>query len=1424
MKIQPSSLRPLATFAAALVVLVACQLSTSPTTNSDDPVDATADFPVNASRIPDSTVWKIHDTTASQVIHCTGTTSVTCTETFHLPHPLGDDSLSLELWTLGIRTSTIYFGQKGRSTTLDLKSTILRDALETLLLSKYSGITSGKKDSLSKLGKGASALVAYYASLILSGDTAFVGKPLPVGMSADSIKKDLVYLAKASGLTVSELLAKNFGKVTLDSATVVVEIKILIKAGALNSSDSAAIFPPYPVRVKTPISVNGAVAAGGSPVFVNGLFAWTKGQNIKAPSIQVRTSKPGDSAYFTFPTRQFTSTDTGWNLDGNLALQAATAAPAGTDTLVVTISDDAGHSATSRTAFQVTGAKDTLGPTLRWTTPATSIGVDASVSTYKVQVSASDPSGVDSVYIQGASATHDTGSIWYSTVTLGAANGKPQTLVAKAWDKGKVSSLDSSISITRNVPSGTDKPVLTILQPASNVNNTLVYDSATLHLVYKITDLVPLDTASIKFGTITPKKLTDSTWSADVPVPPTGQPVTIVVQAANKNGSGSSENVVVTRAKDAVPPTIAKGAGAKSRTVPFDTSTASISWTVSDNSKVASIALNGGTLNVTSTVTQSVNLAVGVDTFVLAATDTFGNTQRDTVVITRSADSQGPSIRWVSPSTSTSVDAAVTTYKVQVAATDLSGVDSVYLQGSMAVHDSGAYWSATVQLGQPNGAPLKVVAKAWDKKKNLAQDSSISITRNVPSGTDKPTLTILQPSSNINNMLVFDSATLHVVYKITDLVPLDTESIKFGTTTPKKLTDSTWAADVPVPATGAPISIVVVAANKNGNGNSENVVVTRAKDLVPPSVTLKTGPKSQSVPFATTSIHLSWGVKDNYKMGSITLNGGLVALDTTVSGDYQLKVGADTFALAATDSFGNTSRDTVFVTRGGDVSPPSIARSAGTKDSLFANSVTSYTVSWSVTDDVKLGAVTIGGAPVTVSGGVYSKLILMTVGVHKVGIVALDSAGHASTDTVVLSRTALAPTHTATVGNYIGTVYDTLKSPGADYIEYSTDGANWTRFNGVAAIKGTGLVTVYARAQPGAVLSSVSLTMSQINSVSAGWSHSLFLKSDGTVWGSGSNSSGALGNGGQSNVSTPVKVSIGPVSSIVAGNGGSFFVKADKSVWATGANYSGNLGTGSTANALTPVQVLTDVVSVSGASATYFVKSNGSLWATGSDLFGSFGDGPTDNSDSIVRPVSGVTSVLSAWASEVGGLILKQDGSVWSAGSNQTYQLGFPSDSVYINTWAKIPGLPVIKSAVTCDQSSLFLATDGSVYGAGHSSYGLFGLTGTGYYQAPTKLSLSGISKVSLGTDHALYLAQDGTLYLAGRTVADHLGTRNGAEGPTYDTPTVLMKDVAAMSSGSGYSVILKSDGTLWAFGDNSQGQLGNGTTTDSPTPVQINF
>jgi len=188
--------------------------------------------------------------------------------------------------------------------------------------------------------------------------------------------------------------------------------------------------------------------------------------------------------------------------------------------------------------------------------------------------------------------------------------------------------------------------------------------------------------------------------------------------------------------------------------------------------------------------------------------------------------------------------------------------------------------------------------------------------------------------------------------------------------------------------------------------------------------------------------------------------------------------------------------------------------------------------------------------------------------------------------------------------------------------------------------------------------------LSGVTAIAAGETHTVALKSDGTVWAWGNNSDGQLGNGSTTQSPVPVQVSnLTKMIAIAAGGSHTIALKNNISnftVWTWGRNSNGQLGDGTTTGRTTPVEVsgLTSVVAVAAGSAhTVVLNADGTVRAWGSNISGQLGDGTTTDRLTPVE-VSGLTSVVAIAAGTAHTVALNTDGTVWAWGSNISGQLG----------------------------------------------------------------------------------------------------------------------------------------------------------------------
>src|SRR5207237_1283877 len=105
---------------------------------------------------------------------------------------------------------------------------------------------------------------------------------------------------------------------------------------------------------------------------------------------------------------------------------------------------------------------------------------------------------------------------------------------------------------------------------------------------------------------------------------------------------------------------------------------------------------------------------------------------------------------------------------------------------------------------------------------------------------------------------------------------------------------------------------------------------------------------------------------------------------------------------------------------------------------------------------------------------------------------------------------------------------------------------------------------------------------------------------------------------------------------------------------------------------------------------------------------------------------------------------------------------------------------------------------------------------------SPWSAEASGVQRnIAAGGSHSVAIASDGTLLTWGDNSYGQLG--NGSNSPYFAPLRVPnLAGVTAVAAGARHMLVLKSDGTVWAFGSNGSGQLGDGTTTSRATPVQV--
>jgi IPT/TIG domain/Regulator of chromosome condensation (RCC1) repeat len=305
----------------------------------------------------------------------------------------------------------------------------------------------------------------------------------------------------------------------------------------------------------------------------------------------------------------------------------------------------------------------------------------------------------------------------------------------------------------------------------------------------------------------------------------------------------------------------------------------------------------------------------------------------------------------------------------------------------------------------------------------------------------------------------------------------------------------------------------------------------------------------------------------------------------------------------------------------------------------------------------------------------------------------------------------------------------------------------------------------------------------------------------------------------------PVPVSgLSGVTSIAAGgpgehseHGHSLALLSNGTVVAWGSNASGELGDGAEGE---PRDVPVPVSGLSGATAiatgethSLALLSDGTVRAWGGNRDGQLGDGSQGGPSDVPVPVSGLSGVTGVAAGDRDSLALLGDGTVVAWGENQDGELGDGVEGEPSDVPVPVSGLSGVTAIAAGGRSNLALLGDGTVVAWG---------SGT---DVPVPVSgLSGVTAIAAGGDFSLALLSNGTVMAWGENFGGELG-----DGGSFNENAVVpvqvsgLTRVMAVAAGGEDGLALLSNGTVMAWGENSFGQLGDGTEgvpSNVPVPV----
>jgi alpha-tubulin suppressor-like RCC1 family protein len=905
----------------------------------------------------------------------------------------------------------------------------------------------------------------------------------------------------------------------------------------------------------------------------------------------------------------------------------------------------------------------------------------------------------------------------------------------------------------------------------------------------------------------------------------------------------------------------------------------SITVTPTTAVNMAAVSINGSPVS-SGLASQSIPLVVGDNAITITVTAPDGVTTKTyNVTVTRLPASSVSTLSGLVPSsgalspvfapatTSYTVSATNSTTSITVRPWVMDETATVKVNGATVT--SGANSAAI-----PLAVGAKTITTVVTAEDGTINTYTITVTR-APSSVS--TLSGLVPGSGslspafASGVTSYTTAATNATTSITvrPTVTDTTATIKVNGTT---VTSGSNSQSIPL-TVGANTITVLVTAQDHITTRTYTLTVSRApssistlSNLIPNSGSLSpvfaSGTKTYLVSVNTTTWAVTPTVTD--LTATLTVNGTPV-VSGSASAQIPLSIGSNTITIVVTAQDGVTQTTyTITVTRLSTVSTlsglvldsgpvsPTFAPGTLAYSALVGNSTTSVKVTPTSTESY--ASVTVNGS--TVASGSTSNTIPLVVGPNTIHVIATAQDGSSTTYTLTVTRefmditfieagtTALSASSYDTTGNAVNLTLAFAPSTGTN----------------LTLVDNTGLGFIVGRFSNLAQGQTVNLTYQDItyrfvaNYYGVSGNDLVLQWAENKTYAWGANSRGQLGDNTASNSSLPVAVMHSGILSgktilaISTGSSHSLALCSDGTIAAWGYNFHGQLGDGGTTDSNVPVAVVKSGVlagkTVVAVSAGFFhslaLCSDGSVAAWGYNLYGQLGNNSTVSSSlpvlvSSTGALSGkvITSIAAGYHHNTA---LCSEGTVVSWGRNNYGQLGNNnvSDStvpVNITTVGSLNGRTVATLAAGSDHS-LALCSDGTLLSWGRNTNGQLGDGSNTDRSIPVEVdatdALAGrvVTKISAGGFHNLAACTDGTLVAFGRNTNGQLGNNSTADtnAPVIVTlsPVLSGKTVIALQGANAHSLALCSDGTLASWGASSNGQLGNGNIANSNVPVAV--
>jgi alpha-tubulin suppressor-like RCC1 family protein len=339
----------------------------------------------------------------------------------------------------------------------------------------------------------------------------------------------------------------------------------------------------------------------------------------------------------------------------------------------------------------------------------------------------------------------------------------------------------------------------------------------------------------------------------------------------------------------------------------------------------------------------------------------------------------------------------------------------------------------------------------------------------------------------------------------------------------------------------------------------------------------------------------------------------------------------------------------------------------------------------------------------------------------------------------------------------------------------------------------------------------------------------------GAIYSFGAGDQGVLGHNARDDISSPTQIGSSLWTEHAVGHQNSIAVTSSNELFTWGSGANGRLGHGDLFTRSSPTQVgsLTNWSKVAAnLESCYAIKTDGTLWSWGGNSAGSLGQNDRTQRNSPVQ-IGSDTNWSSLSAGGYFCLAIKTDGTLWSWGQGTKGQLGYGDSgggaitAFYRSSPAQVGALTTwFLAAAQTNYHSLATTTDNKLYAWGRNNYGQIGDNSRVDRSSPVQIGSLTNWKTPGGAKGGISgcVKTDGTLFTWGfgnRGATGH-NDRNNRSSPTQVGTLNTWLTIPRGSGGYYFMGAIKTDGTLWSWGEGSTGQLGLNEKVDRSSPVQV--